>query len=190
MTANNTNAAMIIRPARANDAEAVSIIYAPAVEDSIISFELAAPTAKEVERRITETLRRWPWLVYEKDGAIVGYAYAGEHRSRQAYQWSVDVSVYVREDFRRKGVARALYENLFALLRKQGFYNAYAGIALPNDGSVGLHESLGFTKVGVYRSVGHKMGAWRDVGWWHLVLQEHRDNPPLPLNFEELESAA
>ena len=176
-----------IRVAKISDAPAVAEIYAPAVEDSITSFEAKAPTVPEVECRMAETLRRWPWLVAEDNGRVVAYAYASEHRSREAYQWSVEVSVYVREEVRRQGVARALYAELFNFLRKQGVFNAYAGIALPNDASVALHESLGFKKIGVYRCVGHKMGAWRDVGWWHLVLQEHAENPAPPLNFEELE---
>lgn len=179
-------AATTIRVAKISDASAVSEIYAPAVEDSITSFEMTAPTTQEVERRIAETLRRFPWLVAEKDGRVIGYAYAGEHRTREAYKWSVEVSVYVRAEARRHGLARALYTELFQLLRRLGYYNAYAGITLPNDASVGLHESLGFKKIGVYRAVGHKMGAWRDVGWWQLALQEHGAAPAPPLNFEEL----
>jgi len=175
-----------IRVARPEDAEAVAKIYAPAVADSVISFELAAPTFDEVRRRITETLKRFPWLVWEKDGEILGYAYACEHRSRPAYQWSVESSVYVREDARKQGVARKLYTELFAILKKQGFFNVYAGVTLPNDASVGLHESLGFKKIGVYRSVGHKFGAWRDVGWWQLDLKEHAEKPDAPVNFEDL----
>lgn len=175
-----------IRIAKISDASAVSEIYAPAVEGSITSFEMTAPTTQEVERRISETLRRFPWLVAEKDGRVIGYAYAGEHRAREAYKWSVEVSVYVREDARRAGLARALYTELFSLLRKQGYYNAYAGITLPNDASMGLHESLGFKKVALYKAVGHKLGAWRDVGWWHLALLEHGEPPAPPLNFEEL----
>jgi phosphinothricin acetyltransferase len=133
-----------------------------------------------------DTLVRFPWLVWEDAGEIKGYAYASEHRTRKAYQWSVEVSVYVREDARRLGVARALYGRLFEVLKRQGFYNAYAGIALPNDASVALHESLGFQKIGVYKAVGHKFGAWRDVGWWSLTLQEYNDSPKPPVNFEDL----
>ncbi|WP_435177238.1 GNAT family N-acetyltransferase [Halorussus sp. AFM4] len=108
---------------------------------------------------------------------IAGYAYAGRHRKRDGYRWSVDVSVYVAERHRRKGVARGLYQSLFEVLRLQGFHNAYAGIALPNEASVGLHESLGFEPVGVYESVGYKRGAWRDVGWWQLALRDRSERP-------------
>jgi phosphinothricin acetyltransferase len=111
---------------------------------------------------------------------VLGYAYAGAHGSRAAYQWSVDVSVYVREGARRTGVGRALYASLFAVLDLQGFYNAYAGATLPNPASVGLHESVGFRLVGVYRGVGYKLGAWHDVGWWHLPLRERVADPDPP----------
>ncbi len=176
----------VIRAAKPSDAEAVATIYAPAVEDSIISFELAAPDEHEVRRRIVETLKRFPWLVWDEGGVIKGYAYASEHRSRPAYQWSVEVSVYIREDARGKGIASALYKNLFEILKKQGYYNAYAGITEPNPGSVALHERLGFSKIGVYHSVGHKLGAWRDVSWWHLALKPHAQMPAPPTNYEDL----
>jgi phosphinothricin acetyltransferase len=107
-------------------------------------------------------------LVCEYDGHILGYAYASSHKERPAYQWAVDVSVYVDEAWRRKGVASALYESLFALLDVQGLSNAYAVIALPNDQSVAFHESHGFEPVGVYTDVGYKHGEWRDVGHWEV----------------------
>ena len=162
----------LIRLAEEGDAPQIAAIYAPVVRDTIISFEAEPPSAEEIARRVRDTLVRWPWLVCERDGEVLGYAYAGAHRSRAAYQWSVDVSVYVREDARQRGVGRALYTSLIAALDLQGFYNAYAGIALPNNASVGLHEAMGFRLVGVYRGVGYKLGAWRDVGWWGLTLRE------------------
>ena len=99
---------------------------------------------------------------------MLGYAYASRHRERAAYQWSVDVSVYVRADAHRRGIGRALYTALLRIVTAQGFYGAYAGITLPNASSVGLHEAMGFRAVGVYRAVGYKLGAWHDVGWWDL----------------------
>ena len=101
---------------------------------------------------------------------MVGYAYAGRHRSREAYQWSVEVSVYVAENQHRRGVGRALYTSLVECLRLQGFFHAYAGITLPNPASVGLHESLGFQPVGVYKDVGYKLGQWHTVGWLELII--------------------
>jgi L-amino acid N-acyltransferase YncA len=169
-----------IRLATANDAEQIQAIYAPNVIHTANSFELEPPTVDDMRQRIIKTLQRWPWLVCEDNGAVLGYVYASEHRTRAAYQWSVDVSVYVHAQARRAGVGRALYSSLFKLLALQGFYNAFAGITLPNPGSVGLHESLGFRPVGVYRAVGYKQGAWHDVGWWALQLRAHT-LPPEPL---------
>jgi L-amino acid N-acyltransferase YncA len=161
-----------IRMATADDGDALAAIYAPNVTDSAISFELVPPTADEMRRRVAATLEHAPWLVLERGGEIAGYAYATRHRERAAYQWSVDVSVYVAAAHKRAGVGRALYLCLFDLLRLQGFYLAHAGVTLPNPASVGLHESLGFRPVGVYPAVGYKLGAWRDVGWWRLPLRD------------------
>ena len=173
--------AATIRLATERDAEQIAAIYAPNVTYTIISFELEPPTAEEMRRRIEFTLQRYPWLVCERhDGRILGYAYAGAHGSRAAYRWSVDVSVYVHEEARRMGVGRGLYASLFAALVLQGFYNAYAGATLPNPASVGLHESVGFRPVGVYRGVGYKLGAWHDVVWWHLPLRERVVDPDPP----------
>ncbi len=170
----------VIRLATEGDAEQIAAIYAPNVTGSVISFETEPPTADAMRRRIEATLERYPWLVCERQGRVLGYAYAGAHGSRAAYKWSVDVSVYVHGDARRTGVGQALYASLFAALDLQGFYNAYAGAALPNPASVGLHESVGFRLVGVYRGVGYKLGAWHDVGWWHLPLRERVADPDPP----------
>jgi L-amino acid N-acyltransferase YncA len=173
-------ASAVIRLATEHDAEQIAAIYAPNVTDTIISFEFEPLSADEMRRRIEVTLQRYPWLVCERHGRVLGYAYAGAHGSRAAYQWSVDVSVYVHEEARRMGVGRALYASLFAALDVQGFYNAYAGATLPNPASVGLHESVGFRPVGVYRGVGYKLGAWHDVVWWHLPIRERVADPDPP----------
>ena len=172
----------LIRLATELDAEQIAAIYAPIVRNTIISFETEPPAADEMGQRIESTLERLPWLVCERHGRVSGYAYASAHRSRAAYQWSVDVSAYVHEDERRMGVGRALYTSLMAVLTLQGFYNAYAGIALPNPASVGLHESVGFRLAGVYRGVGYKLGAWHDVGWWHLCLRKRVAFPKPPID--------
>ena len=171
------------RIATAADAAPVQAIYGPVVRDTVISFEKDPPSVAEMRRRIADALATHPWLVCERDGAVVGYAYASRHRVRAAYDWSVDVSVYIHPAWHRRGIGRALYASLFAILRLQGYTNAYAGIALPNPGSVGLHEAVGFEPVGVYRQVGFKHGAWHDVGWWHLPLRPRpaRPRPPRPL---------
>ena len=161
-------------------------IYAPLVRDTPTSFELAPPSAEEMGRRISECLGHAPWLVCERGCRVLGYAYAGRHRQRPAYRWSVEVSVYVSADARGAGVGRALYTSLLAALRLQGFYNAYAGITLPNAPSVGLHEALGFEPVGVYRRAGYKLGAWHDVGWWQLALKAPADEPAEPRSLSEV----
>jgi L-amino acid N-acyltransferase YncA len=116
----------------------------------------------------------------------LGYAYAGPHRARAAYQWSLDASVYVHAQYQRRGIGRALYTSLFKIVTLQGYYNVYAGITLPNPGSVGLHEALGFRPVGVYRAVGYKLGAWYDVGWWHLALRPANTPPELPIHYQKV----
>lgn len=175
-----------IRLASEEDAAAIRRIYAPIVEETTISFETAPPTEAEITDRIASTLERYPWLVCETGGdgnerEVVGYAYAGAHRSRDAYRWSVDVSVYVDPGNRRRGVARALYTSLFSLLELQGFVNVYAGIALPNPASTTLHESMGFEPVGTYRNVGYKRGGWHDVRWYQRPIGEHPEVPEPPV---------
>jgi len=166
-----------MRLATPRDAPAVHAIYAPIVRDTFISFELEVPTVAELERRIEATLEKFPWLVFEDGEGIAGYAYAGEHRERAAYQWSVDVSCYVHERARRRGIGARLYRALLALLERQGFTNAFAGIALPNAASVAMHESVGFVALGRYRDVGFKQGAWHDTVWMQRRLAEP---PPAP----------
>jgi phosphinothricin acetyltransferase len=163
----------------ARDAERAAEIYRPSVEGSYISFEEVAPDAAEMASRMRTTLVRTPWLVAEEDGGlVVGYAYASEHRQRAGYRWSVDISAYVDADWHGRGVGRALYMELLALLRRQGFVNVYAGIALPNDASVRLHEAIGMSLIGVYERVGFKLGAWRDVAWYGMRLVAPAAGPP------------
>ena len=168
-----------IRPADVDDAAAIAAVYRPYVTDSVASFETVAPDAAELARRMT-TSPRLPWFVACREGAVVGYAYAGSHRTRAAYRWSVDCSVYLTAGERGAGTGRALYERLLPELRELGYVAAFAGIALPNPGSVGLHTALGFSPVGVYRSVGFKAGRWHDVGWWQLPLGEPPVEPEEP----------
>jgi phosphinothricin acetyltransferase len=171
----------LIRLAADTDAPAVQAIYAPYVRDTVISFELDVPTITEMRERIVRTLALMPWLVCEDSKhEVVGYVYASKHRERAAYQWSVDVTAYVHPRLHRSGVGRGLYTSLFALLRLQEFYTAYAGIALPNAASVGLHTALGFQPVGIYRGVGYKLGKWHDVSWWSLALQPLPPEPSAP----------
>lgn len=177
---------IMVRMARPDDAPSITAIYAPFVSDSATSFEMIPPTTEEMASRVAKTLARFPWLVAEDEGAVAGYAYASQHRERAAYQWSADVSAYVHKNWRRRGVGRRLYRALFAILRAQGYFNTYAGIALPNPASVALHETMGMTPVGVYHRVGYKAGAWHDVGWWQGRLQPLADNPQPPRALPEI----
>jgi L-amino acid N-acyltransferase YncA len=168
------------------DAAAVAAIYRTAVEGSHISFEEQAPTQSEMAERMRSVLARTPWLVAEVDRDVIGYAYASPHRDRAAYRWSVDISVYVAERHRGEGIGRALYDALLAYLRRQGFVNVYAGIALPNPGSIALHESIGMRLIGTYERVGFKLGRWHDVAWYGLRLAEPDGEPAEPTTLVEL----
>jgi L-amino acid N-acyltransferase YncA len=168
-----------IRPADVQDAAGIAAVYRPYVTDSVASFETVAPDAAELARRMVSA-PRLPWLVACRDGAVVGYAYAAAHRARAAYRWSVDCSVYLAAGERGAGTGRALYQRLLPAVRELGYVTAFAGIALPNPASVGLHTALGFTPVGTYRAAGFKAGRWHDVGWWQLPLREPAEEPAEP----------
>lgn len=173
----------LVRPARPGDAASLAAVYAPYVTDGVASFELQPPSPDEVRARLLAR-PRLPWLVAERDGGVVGFACASPHHRRAAYRWSVDTTVYLTATERGRGTGRALYEALLPLLRGLGLTTAHAGITLPNRASVGLHEALGFTPVGVYPDVGHKHGRWHDVGWWRLALAPPPDDPPEPREWQ------
>jgi L-amino acid N-acyltransferase YncA len=163
------------------DAAGCAAIYRPFVESTAVSFEAHPPSHNDFARRIQTITETHPWLVAEDDNSVVGYAYGCPHRERAAYRWAADVTVYVDPAKRRQGIGRALYTTLFQLLKKQGIYVLCAGVTLPNDASVALHESLGFVPVGIYEKIGYKLGRWHDVGWWQLPLaKQTSDQPPEP----------
>jgi phosphinothricin acetyltransferase len=172
-----------IRLAQPEDAEQVAAIYGPFCTDTPVSFEMVAPSPIEMAQRIRKITAQFPWLVLTEDDRVAGYVYAGAHRERAAYRWSADVTAYMAPAFRRRGVGRALYITLLALLEDQGYFKAYAGITLPNPASVGLHEAVGFQAVGIYRGVGYKMGVWHDVVWYQRELRSECPDPvePRPL---------
>jgi phosphinothricin acetyltransferase len=164
------SADFVVRPASPSDAPGIQAIYGPIVENTHISFEEAAPSVAEMAQRMAAIVATHPYLVAERNGEVLGYCYGSQHRAKAAYRRSAEVTIYIGERARGQGVGRALYGALLPELKRRGFHAAFGGIALPNDASVGLHEAMGFTHLGVFREVGYKLGAWRDVGWWQRLL--------------------
>jgi L-amino acid N-acyltransferase YncA len=172
-----------VRAATQVDAAAVAEIYAPYVRDTTVSFEVDPPEADVMARRISNVVEMYPWLVAENNqGQVVGYAYAGRHRERPAYRWTIDTTIYIDGAHRRAGVGRRLYIALIDTLRGQGFRSAFAEIVLPNQGGVGLHEAMGFTKIGIHHDVGFKLESWCDIGYWRLGLTSGAapESDPIP----------
>ena len=165
-----------VRSAVPGDAGEILGIYAPYITDTGVTFETEVPSTAEFAARIDGILKNYPFLVYETDNKIIGYAYGSRYRERAAYKYSADVSVYVTQNHHGRGVGRALYTELFDLLRDRGIYTAYAGIVLPNEKSIGLHKACGFGEVGIYHNAGYKLGEWRDVLWVEKPLREY-DTP-------------
>lgn len=177
------------RVATTADAAAVADVYRPYVAETAITFEETPPDADEVAGRIERTLATHPWLVAERDGRVVGYAYAGPLRDRPAYRWSTELSVYVDRGRHGEGVGSALYRGLLATLERQGYASAYAVLTLPNPGSVGFHEAFGFEQVARFPGVGFKHGSWHDVAWYERGLGERRDDPAEPAPFADCRDA-
>ncbi len=173
----------MIQPA---DIPAVREIYAPYVAGTTVSFEYQPPTLEEFTARVERTVKQYPWLVCEADGEIVGYAYAGALGVRKAYQWSVELSIYVRQDQRGQGLGRCLYRTLLGLLTEQGYTGAYGSVTQPNPASDRLHREMGFELVGVWKDAGYKLGTWRDVGWYEKFLRPRVENPPEPVSWRLL----
>lgn len=161
-----------IRAATTADAAACVAIYRPIVESTAVSFETTVPSVEEFAARIEKSLSGWTWLIAEKDGRCIGYAYGHSHRERAAYRWSVEVTIYVDSGHRRQGVGRHLYERLFSDLASLGYCNAYAGVTQPNESSMALHRGVGFEYIGTFRSVGRKFDRWHDVAWFQRKLRE------------------
>lgn len=177
-----------IRLAAESDSTSILGIYAPYIKDTVITFECKVPTIEEFKKRIANIKVKYPWLVCEINNNIVGYAYASSFNAREAYDWSADFSVYISPEYHRKNIGKALYFGLFEILKLQGYYNAYAGITLPNIKSEGLHESFGFKPVGVYNNVGYKFEKWYDVKWYGLKIKEHDKFPVKPKYIDEVSS--
>lgn len=177
----------VIRLASPADAQAILDIYAPYILHTSLTFETEVPDVDAFRERIRSYLIHWPWLLSEEDGTITGYAYASRYRERTGYQWCVETSVYIRENFQQKGIGSSLYTILIEILKHQGYRNVYAVINLPNERSVQFHENFGYRWFANYENVGFKLGQWKTVGWWHLTINEYSDNPPPPVKFSELD---
>lgn len=178
-----------LRPARPEDARAIAAIYAPHVLIGVASFETEAPDARAMGRRMAASEGLYPWIVAasdEEEGSVLGYAYAGPFRERRGYRWAVETTIYIADPAQRQGTGRLLYHALLATLRAQGFTQAIASIALPNDVSIALHEAVGFRRAGVYREVGLKQGRWIDVGIWQRALAIPRVPMPEPRRFADI----
>ncbi len=175
----------MVRLARPDDAPTFASIYAPFVENTPVTFEEEAPSQATMTERLGANLQTLPWLALEEDGMAIGYAYASPHRARASYRWSVDVTIYLAPEARGRGRGRTLYAALLDILVRQRYTAAFAGIALPNMASVGLHEAMGFRPVGIYEGVGFKCGAWHDVGWWQRDLAPRLSQPTEPIPFSE-----
>jgi len=171
-----------IRPATATDAVACAETYAPYVLATNITFEIDPPSAEQFRGRIAQAQAAHEWLVAERNGTLLGYAYGHQFHERAAYGWSCEASIYLAGSQRRQGVGRALYQELLGRLAGRGYCRAFAGIALPNEASIGLHLALGFEEAGCFRRVGWKNGAWHDVAWMQRDLQTGETDPPAPIS--------
>lgn len=179
-----------IRLATEADSTSILEIYAPFIKDTVITFEYEVPTLSEFSKRMADIQKKYPWLVCEVNDSIVGYAYASQFNERAAYDWSVDFSIYIKPEYHKKNIGKALYTALSQLLRLQGYCNAYAGVTLPNIKSESLHESFGFKPVGVYHNAGYKFGNWCDVKWFELKIQEYFKTPITPKTINEISNTA
>ena len=159
-----------IRNAQVEDAANLVAIYAPYVEETAITFETQVPTVEDFETRIKKTMKKFPYLVAIEEGQIVGQAYASTYYARAAYDWTVELSVYVQKEARGKGVGTLLYTALEEELTARGFKNFLACIALPNPASIALHEKRGYEQVAHFKKVGYKFGTWHDIVWLQKSL--------------------
>jgi L-amino acid N-acyltransferase YncA len=180
----------LVRIASPSDAQQLLDIYAPYIYTTAFTFETIAPELNVFAERITKGLIKFPWIVYEIEGSIAGYAYASAHREREAYQWSCETSIYISKAYQGKGIGRVLYKLLLSFLQQQGLVNVYAGISLPNEPSIALHEKMGYKHFATYDNIGFKFGKWQSVGWWCVQVNEHKNNPAVPIPFSRLDASA
>jgi len=173
-----------IRIASAFDGSQIHAIYAPAVSEQATSFETEVPSIDEMVRRIDETLATYPFIVADRDGEIVSYVYARRWRVRRAYDWDVEITVFVKKGNEGTGIGKAMYTALTRLLAAQGFANALAAITVPNDASTRFHEAMGFHRAATFPAAGFKLGAWHTVECWWKQLVDLPDEPRPPIPFK------
>ena len=162
---------MIIRPVQISDAETIRAIYQPYVTETAITFEVDVPTVQEFERRITNTLPKFPYLVAEVDGKVVGYAYASTYYARAAYDWTTELSIYVAKESRGQGIGSALYTALEEELQARGYLRFLACIAVPNEASISMHKKRGYVQVAHFPKVGYKFEQWHDIVWMQKTIE-------------------
>lgn len=162
----------MIRKSHASDAPFVAAIYNHYVTSSIVTFELEPVTDDEMRNRMDAIAINYPYLVYEEEGTVLGYAYATQWKVRQAYQYTVESSVYLHPEAKGKGIGSKLYARLLDELKAMSIHAVIGGISLPNEASIALHEKFGFEKIGQFRQVGRKFDQWIDVGYWELILSK------------------
>lgn len=176
-----------IRIAKETDAQAILNIYSHYILSTAITFEYEVPTLSDFKKRIEKVGKQFPWLVYEEDEMILGYAYASPHKERAAYQWNVELSIYLSNQKIGNGIGKKLYKTLLDLVTYQGYKNAYGCITLPNEKSIALHKHFNFEEIGVFSNTGNKFNRWHDVIWFGKKLKEYDNIPRIPIKISELE---
>lgn len=179
----------IIRLAHPEDAAAILDVYRPFITDTAISFEYTVPSIAEFAERIRGIAAEYPYLVYEREGRIEGYAYAHRYLERAAYQWDVEVTVYLSDAVRGSGIGAKLYTAMEKLLQLQGIINLYACITASNQASINFHAKTGYKMVGTFHKAGFKLGEWQDVVWMEKAIGCYSDKPQEPLPFTALNDA-
>ena len=168
------------------DARQVAAIYYPYVINTHITFEYVPPNGSVIASRMKSQQEKFPWLVCEHERELMGFAYGSSFRSQQAYDWSVETTIYVREAAHNLGIGSALYETLIKCLRLQGYMSAVGIIALPNEPSVSLHNKFGYKEIGILPDAGYKSGSWYDVAIWRLKLNEASPTPEKIVSIDDI----
>ncbi|MCY1152766.1 MAG: GNAT family N-acetyltransferase [Sphaerochaetaceae bacterium] len=167
----------LIRLVREDDVREILDIYAPYVKNTSITFECTTPSLKDFNKKVSKVTSFYPFLVCEVNNSVIGYAYADRIREREAYDWDVELSIYLNQNYSNLGIGKILYEALLDILKLQNIYNAYGVITLPNKASVKLHKKLGFKEIGVFHNTGFKFNKWYDVIWFEKTIQSLQTPP-------------